>query len=401
MDGNNEIKGPVHLNLASVDELADGVAGLGSVLAQRIVDYRNEHGPFASLGALTAVPGIKERLLARLAPQLTLEGAAPALAAIEPSMESAEAGPEELFMVEESVERGAAQDSEQPPERPADTTPLPDTDLVFFDMNDNEEFEELASEELEDQEDSMGENGVREALDQAEPLRVHEQAIGETSEERAAVAPQTEERVAAAPRPPAQEKAPPAAPSQPPRRCPPTWHSILLVLLGGLLGAGLALLALWLLSGSLQYATRPETDALSRNLHTLQVNQQQAWQRIDQLEGRLAAVESQMGRLDALSAQVNNLERELDGLQSQVDGVQRDVTLLRNDINSKLLALDKRTGALESGVASLTRSVEALSNTVEELKVGVKRFDTFLSALRDLLVELQGPAAAPTATPIR
>jgi competence ComEA-like helix-hairpin-helix protein len=399
MDGNSEIKRPVHLNLASKEELADGVAGLGSVLAQRIVAFREEHGPFFSLEALTAVPGIKERLLARIAPQLTLQEVVQSLESAELSMESAEAGPEDMLSDEQPGQDVAVW--EQSLAGPSETTTLPDADLVYFDMNDDEEFEEPIPEEQEAQEDAVGENGVGVALDQAEPVRISEASVEEPIIERATLAPPAVEREVAAPQPQTREEASPAAQSKPPRRCPPFWHSILLVLLGGLLGAGLALLALWLLSGSLQYASRSEMDALSRNLGILHTNQQQAWQRVDQLDGRLAAVEREMGRLDALSAQVNSLERELDGLQSQVDGLQRDMVSLRTDVNNRLLALDKRTGALESGVASLTKSVEALSSAVEELKAGVKRFDTFLSALRDLLVDLQGPGTAPAATPTR
>ncbi len=51
--------GRLDLNTAGVGEL-DGLPGIGPVLAQRIVDWRTEHGRFASVDQLREVPGIGE-----------------------------------------------------------------------------------------------------------------------------------------------------------------------------------------------------------------------------------------------------------------------------------------------------------------------------------------------------
>jgi competence protein ComEA len=48
---------PVSLSSASVEEL-DVLPGVGPITAQKIVDYRTEHGPFGSVDDLDAVPGI-------------------------------------------------------------------------------------------------------------------------------------------------------------------------------------------------------------------------------------------------------------------------------------------------------------------------------------------------------
>lgn len=50
-------RGPVSLSSATVEEL-DQLPGVGPVTAQKIVEYRAEHGPFASVDDLDAVPGI-------------------------------------------------------------------------------------------------------------------------------------------------------------------------------------------------------------------------------------------------------------------------------------------------------------------------------------------------------
>lgn len=69
--GRGGAAGKVNVNRASVDELA-GLPRVGPVLAQRIVDYRNQHGRFATVDALDAVPGIGTRMLDSLRPNVTV-----------------------------------------------------------------------------------------------------------------------------------------------------------------------------------------------------------------------------------------------------------------------------------------------------------------------------------------
>ena len=51
------VRGPVNINAAAIDELVR-LSGIGDVLAARIIAYRKEHGPFASLDDLDRVSGI-------------------------------------------------------------------------------------------------------------------------------------------------------------------------------------------------------------------------------------------------------------------------------------------------------------------------------------------------------
>ena len=61
----------VNINTAGETELAQ-LPGLGATTARRIIDHREEHGPFTSLDGLLDVPGIGPATLAAMRPHLRL-----------------------------------------------------------------------------------------------------------------------------------------------------------------------------------------------------------------------------------------------------------------------------------------------------------------------------------------
>ena len=63
--------GPVSLNSATIDQL-DALPGIGPALAQRIISFRETHGPFTSIDQLGDVSGIGPAKLEQLRPLLTL-----------------------------------------------------------------------------------------------------------------------------------------------------------------------------------------------------------------------------------------------------------------------------------------------------------------------------------------
>jgi len=58
--------GRININTAAAAQL-EGLPGVGPVLASRIVAYREQHGPFASVEALEAVTGVGPAIVAGVA----------------------------------------------------------------------------------------------------------------------------------------------------------------------------------------------------------------------------------------------------------------------------------------------------------------------------------------------
>ena len=70
-DFHYELPGPCDLNTATAEELAR-LPGIGEVLAERILRYREENGPFQTAEELLNVPGIGEKKLEALRPEVTV-----------------------------------------------------------------------------------------------------------------------------------------------------------------------------------------------------------------------------------------------------------------------------------------------------------------------------------------
>ena len=65
--------GKININTASLEEL-DTLPGIGPVIAQRIIDYREENGPFTTVSELTMVNGIGLTTLDKLMEYITVGG---------------------------------------------------------------------------------------------------------------------------------------------------------------------------------------------------------------------------------------------------------------------------------------------------------------------------------------
>ena len=63
--------GTVNINSATIAEL-ETLPGIGASKAQSIVDYRKVHGPFKTIGDLTRVKGIGDKLLEKIREDIVL-----------------------------------------------------------------------------------------------------------------------------------------------------------------------------------------------------------------------------------------------------------------------------------------------------------------------------------------
>ncbi|MGB9791141.1 MAG: helix-hairpin-helix domain-containing protein [Thermacetogeniaceae bacterium] len=62
----------VNINTASAKELDEALPGIGPTLAQRIVEYREQHGPFRSVEDIKNVSGIGERRFEQIKDLITI-----------------------------------------------------------------------------------------------------------------------------------------------------------------------------------------------------------------------------------------------------------------------------------------------------------------------------------------
>ena len=62
---------PIDLNRATAGELIQ-LPGVGEVIAKRIVDFREEHGPFKRVEDLMKVKGIGEKSLEKIRPYIRI-----------------------------------------------------------------------------------------------------------------------------------------------------------------------------------------------------------------------------------------------------------------------------------------------------------------------------------------
>jgi competence protein ComEA len=66
------LAGPIDINTADAATLASAINGVGEKKAATIVEYRNTHGPFASVDDLTRIKGIGASTIDRNRDNLTV-----------------------------------------------------------------------------------------------------------------------------------------------------------------------------------------------------------------------------------------------------------------------------------------------------------------------------------------
>ena len=70
-DSNNSKTNKIIINTADINELIK-ITGVGQVIAQRIIDYRNENGSFKTIDDIIKVKGIGEKTFQKMKEQITI-----------------------------------------------------------------------------------------------------------------------------------------------------------------------------------------------------------------------------------------------------------------------------------------------------------------------------------------
>lgn len=71
--GDTDANGLLRVNIASAERIDAFVAGIGPETARKVVEWREQNGPFASIDDLLAVDGIGKAVLSRARKTLTVE----------------------------------------------------------------------------------------------------------------------------------------------------------------------------------------------------------------------------------------------------------------------------------------------------------------------------------------
>ena len=64
--------GKININTATAEQLSDGLDGIGTVMSQRIISYREDNGKFKSIDEIKNVSGIGDKTFEKIKDQITV-----------------------------------------------------------------------------------------------------------------------------------------------------------------------------------------------------------------------------------------------------------------------------------------------------------------------------------------
>ena len=377
----------VDLNRATVDELRQ-LPGIGEALAARIVNYRAEVQPFQEPADVTAVPGVSDAMYDRISDILSVSSVEPSAAEVEQEgePEGAMADSPEEAPEPEAEEGPEAEDKEEPESVGGDESFEPEPEL--------EEVPEPGPEA--DMEGDVAEEGAEdlEPEPEAEPEgEAADEGEAEGGEGPPAKAPATEMEV---------------APVRVITESHAKWGRLLFVgLVSALLGAVLALLAIYAVNRTLDFRTatnqavRAEAYRLDGEMNALGGELDQLATRLDAMQDLAPVVEAAQADILALSRDLASTEAMLESVTDDLAGVQVSLAAMSEDV----AGLEDEMAGLGEGLDELGQQVEALAvrvDTMDEelqsLTEAAERFDAFLDGLRQLLGE-SGPPGSSDLTP--
>ena len=366
----------ININEADAETLAQ-LTGIGSSLAARIVDYRQNVHPFEEVIELTAVPGISERMVRALEDEVTT--GIPAAEAVSERVE-AETMDSELPADAGATEAEAIADEEvivAVEELPAVV------DMAATDAADVEdEVEEAASDEAREEitlivpaedEETSGEPAL--ALDEAEselppaPYLSPYETVG--LEQPAASSPE-----------PAQSPSPSPAPATPSQSGAGGWRT---ALIGAAAGYVLALLTLLLINGgTLNFARSDDFESQTQDIDTLRSQLTINTSDVSSMAAQQAAISADLAanrqQVAELSEETGSISSSLAVLEDTSVGLQDEINSLMGDMDD----MDALTSDMQERLDVVARSAET--------------FDSFLVGLQTLLSDVRSPASGDAVT---
>ncbi len=353
----------ININEADVATLTE-ISGIGEALAARIVEYRETVHPFEEVIELTAVPGISERMVRAFAELVTVE-------------QQSEEGNE---VVETAVS------SPPEPAEPEETEPATNisTEDVPEEVEENIESEPitermeahaLIDEEMEENGDSGSDSN---SAVESEPVAVelpHAETTAETQPDFL-FREESEPTMTAEPTATAASETPPASTAGNVSQRRGCIFIIIGAVAGAILGMALTLALLAALNnGSLQYA---QSNARLQN-----------------------QLESVTNSLDALNQELESANQNLEAVATRAGTLADDQSVM----NEALTGVESTLGNAQEGLTTAQDNIDELMATavtldkrIDTISESAETFDTFLTGMRDLLVDLQG-MPIPTITP--
>ena len=423
----------IDVNAASADDLI-AVDGIGPALAQRIVQHRQEHGPFGTLDELTQIRGIGPSSLERIRSQLSpaphspepslARSPAPHASGIKPEAgrlvslsipEGSQAETmaeipdiEEVAMAEDQIARESMQADEIPAQE-AEAADMPEQEPPVEELEPTPEAEaeiraeqpaaepELAN-ELPEPEIEMEEEAPELDIEmEAEPPEIEIELPEREPDVTPEVVLDEKETAADVTGEEEPEEEMPAATTDADGGLG-FWRGFLLVAAGALVGALVMLLVLLAYSGTLSYASRNEVEALSRNMDAIYQNSEIAWARLDRLAAENADLVVKVDRLMLLSGRVSDLEQgvsdlraDMGSIEGTIATVEADLASLRETYDARLTEVDATLAAQGDLLDRMESDLGAVRESIQGMEERLGRYDSFFGALRDLLIDLQGP----------
>lgn len=327
----------VDLNTAGAATLTR-IPSIGPVLAERILAYREERGPFLAVEELMAVPGIGQKVFAGLSEHVMVSFPLP----------------DPLAGAPELVDPALALPPLEETWPPVDQAALPLAEV------------ETAP-------------PIPEADGEApsEPLPAVLAAVPEPAPSAPRLLPSapTPEPPPAAPRPRPRPEAPPASAStaaREPRAAKKSawgWLAwVAAIFAGSILGMVFSLLVLNSINGTLNMDYHPAIIDLRNQTTDLGARQ-------ETLQTEVSGLRQRLDRLEGLTARMDQAEAAVEGLRSEVE-------------------------TLDEEAAALQEATETLAQQISDVEMRTAKAETFFQRLQALLSELFGGEELTPQTPI-